>query len=113
MDGVKNYFESTPPPGTWFAAQAARRNGGDLASTGRPQIRQHWRADDDSRTARWPAADKPRAMQGVRDMHRVGPGESLRSIARQYGISVRSLKSANQINADTVRAGTMLTIPTG
>ena len=27
LGGVKNYFESTPPPGTWFAAQAARRNG--------------------------------------------------------------------------------------
>jgi N-acetylmuramoyl-L-alanine amidase len=27
LGGVKSYFESTPPPGTWFAAQSARRNG--------------------------------------------------------------------------------------
>ena len=47
----------------------------------------------------------------VRDLHRVGPGESLRSIAQQYGISIDALKSANQINSDTVRAGTVLTIP--
>ncbi len=34
MDGVKNYFESTPPPGTWFAAQArAQRTVSELASS--------------------------------------------------------------------------------
>ncbi|MET0503720.1 MAG: N-acetylmuramoyl-L-alanine amidase, partial [Luteibacter sp.] len=33
LGGVRNYFESMPPPGTWFAAQAARRNGTSLAST--------------------------------------------------------------------------------
>jgi N-acetylmuramoyl-L-alanine amidase len=27
LGGVKSYFESTPPPGTWFATQSARRNG--------------------------------------------------------------------------------------
>jgi N-acetylmuramoyl-L-alanine amidase len=48
----------------------------------------------------------------ARDMHRVGPGESLRSIANQYGVSISSLKSANQISSNSVRAGTMLAIPT-
>ncbi|MBB3227408.1 N-acetylmuramoyl-L-alanine amidase [Luteibacter sp. Sphag1AF] len=33
LGGVRNYFESMPPPGTWFAAQAARRNGTALATT--------------------------------------------------------------------------------
>lgn len=33
LGGVRNYFESMPPPGTWFAAQAARRNGTSLATT--------------------------------------------------------------------------------
>jgi N-acetylmuramoyl-L-alanine amidase len=32
LGGVRNYFESMPPPGTWFAAQAARRNGTSVAS---------------------------------------------------------------------------------
>jgi N-acetylmuramoyl-L-alanine amidase len=49
----------------------------------------------------------------VQDVHKVGRGESLRSIARQYGISVGVLKSANGMRDDTVRAGAMLTIPTG
>ncbi len=110
MSGVKNYFESTPPPGTWFAAQAARRNGVELAAG---------KATSERDAAARPVAVNPssvasmRADADVRDLHRVGRGESLRSIARHYGISIGALKSANRINADTVRAGTVLTIPTG
>jgi len=108
MGGVKNYFESTPPPGTWFAAQAARRNGTatELASANSASA-------DDGTVATLASNASPRADAGISDLHRVGPGESLRSIARQYGISIDALKSANRINADTVRAGTVLTIPTG
>ncbi len=114
MGGVKNYFESTPPPGTWFAAQAARRNGIELASSkdesadnspvAKPTGKSH------SVLASNPSAA---ADAGIRDLHRVGRGESLRSIARQYGISVSALKSANQMNSDTVHAGALLAIPTG
>ena len=95
MGGVKNYFESAPPPGTWFAAQAAQRSGVQLASTGKPSR---------------PSA--PRADAGVRDLHKVNRGESLGSIARQYGVSVSALKHANQMSGDTVQAGVMLAIPT-
>jgi N-acetylmuramoyl-L-alanine amidase len=91
MGGVKNYFESTPPPGTWFAAEAARRNGVQLASSASPSS----------------------GKASGRDVHKVGRGESLSSIARQYGVSVGALKSANQISSNTVRAGTTLTIPAG
>ncbi|HWU75914.1 MAG TPA: N-acetylmuramoyl-L-alanine amidase [Rhodanobacter sp.] len=94
MGGVKSYFESTPPPGTWFAAQAAKRNGIRLAST---------------------SAAAPTAGNGVghQDRHKVGRGESLSSIARHYGVSIGALKSANQMDSDTVRAGSVLTIPAG
>ncbi|KRA35263.1 N-acetylmuramoyl-L-alanine amidase [Rhodanobacter sp. Root627] len=95
MGGVKNYFESTPPPGTWFAAQAAQRSGVQLASTGKSTTSSSTRAD-----------------AGVRDLHKVNRGESLGSIARQYGVSVSALKNANQMSSDTVRAGVMLAIPT-
>jgi N-acetylmuramoyl-L-alanine amidase len=91
MGGVKNYFESTPPPGTWFAAEAARRNGVQLASS----------------------ASQSSGKASGRDVHKVGRGESLSSIARQYGVSVGALKNANQISSNTVRAGTTLTIPAG
>jgi len=98
MGGVRNYFESTPPPGTWFAAEAARRNGVQLAS------------GPDSGAGKTVAS---RAGTRARDVHKVGRGESLSSIARQYGVSVGALKNANQINSNTVRAGTTLTIPAG
>lgn len=97
MSGVKSYFESTPPLGTWFAAQAARRNHVQLASaSGAPPAT---------------VASPSRSASHV-DSHKVGPGESLRSIARQYGVSIGALKNANELNSNTVRAGTVLTIPT-
>lgn len=101
MGGVRNYFEATPPPGTWFAAQAARKTGAMLAAT-QPR--------SDSKAS---VASARRADADVRDVHRVSHGESLGSIARQYGVSVRALKSANGMNKDSVQAGAVLTIPAG
>lgn len=96
MGGVRSYFESTPPPGTWFAAEAARRNGDQLAST----------------TAASGPTTTPRTIH-ARDIHKVGRGESLSSIARQYGVSIGALKDANRMSDNMVRAGATLTIPTG
>ncbi|MEP6898221.1 MAG: N-acetylmuramoyl-L-alanine amidase [Rhodanobacter sp.] len=115
MGGVKNYFESTPPQGTWFAAEAARRNGVELASGKTDRVEKTLAKKqplNESRTV--VASVSPAAADaGIRDLHRVGRGESLRSIARQYGISVGALKSANRLNSETVHAGAVLTIPTG
>jgi N-acetylmuramoyl-L-alanine amidase len=96
MEGVKDYFEATPPPGTWFAAQAAAADGARVARTTSPA--------GGNATAH-PAANL------VPERHRVGRGESLGSIARQYGVSVGTLRSANQLRGDVLRAGTVLTIP--
>ena len=112
MGGVKSYFESTPPPGTWFAAQAARHNG-DVASSGTHDKSSVALADTDDDSGASQAESQSTTEHGkARDMHRVGPGEILRSIANQNGDSVSSLKSANQISSNSVRAGTMLAIPT-
>ncbi len=102
MGGVRNYFEATPPPGTWFAAEAARRSGAMLASaqTGRGRKVSV-------------AATSSHADDSVRDRHRVTRGESLGSIARQYGVSVGALKSANRIDGNTIHAGAVLAIPAG
>ena len=99
MVGVQGYFESTPPPGTWFAAQAAKRNRTRLASAD---------GSVSSGTKTISAVGKTSAQS---DMHKVGRGESLSSIARQYGVSVGALKNANQIDNNTVHAGAVLTIP--
>lgn len=95
MSGVRNYFESTPPPGTWFAAQAARRRGVRVATV------------DTS------AGSAVKATGGAADTHKVARGESLSGIAQQYGISVGALKTANQIRSNIVQAGAVLTIPSG
>jgi N-acetylmuramoyl-L-alanine amidase len=114
MGGVKSYFESTPPPGTWFAAQASRHDSSEVASlrAAEPDAVASVSGSEDDNSVAPSATGKSRGYVNARDLHRVGPGESLRSIARQYGISVGALKSANQINANSVRAGTMLAIPT-
>ncbi|RUL79860.1 N-acetylmuramoyl-L-alanine amidase [Dyella choica] len=95
MDGVKGYFLSSPPPGTWFAMEAARRKGV---------------LPNDAKSNAVASADEA-ADADVRDMHRVGNGETLRSIAKQYGVSVDSLKNVNGISSNSVRIGTMLVIP--
>jgi N-acetylmuramoyl-L-alanine amidase len=111
MGGVRNYFEATPPPGSWFAAQAARRGGTQLASSDSADT-----ANDDNAPAPVPKSADAKvakaADEDVRDLHRVARGESLRSIARQYGVSVSALKSANRLSSDaSVRTGMVLAIP--
>lgn len=115
MGGIRGYFESTPPPGSWFAAQASRHNGvANVASS---------QGDDETsakatRAVAQAMASTPsgsgRADDGVQDMHRVERGESLRSIAKQYGVSINALKNANKLDGDSsMRVGMMLAIPAG
>ncbi|HTV86661.1 MAG TPA: N-acetylmuramoyl-L-alanine amidase [Dyella sp.] len=105
MDGVKRYFLSNPPPGTWFAQEAARRKG--VAVDGGTQVAA---AGKTRNKVALDASSNP-ADADVRDMHRVTAGESLKSIAKQYGVSVDSLKNINGISGDSVHAGMMLEIP--
>jgi N-acetylmuramoyl-L-alanine amidase len=129
LGGVRNYFSSTPPPGTWFAAQAARRNGTDLvqavkkiapAVEAAPSMQaspvvalasRAGKAINATATRAARAAEAGDPDDNVRDLHRVGRGETLRGIAQQYGVSVGSLKMANRISEDHVRVGAVLAIP--
>src|ERR1700754_1986571 len=129
LGGIRNYFANTPPPGTWFAAQAARRNGNNLVAVAKqaePMIETASQIQASpvvgtataaskaannaaKRTAK--AANIARADDNVRDLHRVERGETLRGIAQQYGVSVGSLRQVNQIPDSGVRVGTVLAIP--
>jgi N-acetylmuramoyl-L-alanine amidase len=115
MGGIRGYFETNPPPGTWFAADAARRKGVLVASSSdngastKAAVTKSIAAD--APTTLVDTSTSPRADADVQDMHRVTAGESLRSIARQYGVSIGSLKSANNISSNSVHAGMVLTIP--
>lgn len=72
--GVRNYCETYPKPGTWFAAQ--RGQGGSQVSS-----------------------------------HRIAPGETLSSIARQYAVSETALRRHNKLDSDLIRVGQVLEIP--
>jgi N-acetylmuramoyl-L-alanine amidase len=87
LSGVKKYFEATPPPGTWFAMQARKRRGEAVGTAAM-------------------------AATGA-DVYKVGHGDTLSSIAQQYGVSVRQIKLANHMDDDIIRTGTVLTIPAG
>ena len=43
--------------------------------------------------------------------HKVVKGESLSKIANKYGVTVQALKTANNLKADNIQAGQVLTIP--
>lgn len=140
LGGVRNYFESMPPPGTWFAAQAARRNGTSLAATAASApaapavasdagavasdaVKAASRVTTSGRKALAKAEASPspargrvetpsgRADENVRDLHRVNRGETLTGIAQQYGVSVGALKIANKMNDNNVRVGSVMVIP--
>ena len=115
MGGVRNYFEATPPPGSWFAAQAGRRAGVQVASNNESD---NAGPDGDDDSSKSPASSSKTVVASagkdddVRDLHKVERGESLRSIARQYGVSISALKSANRLTSDaSVRTGMVLAIP--
>ena len=44
MGGVKSYFESTPPPDSWFAAHAGLRDGAEVALAPQPTTTSHRRS---------------------------------------------------------------------
>jgi N-acetylmuramoyl-L-alanine amidase len=115
MGGIRGYFEATPPPGSWFAAQASRRTG--VANVASSQGDDETSAKATRAVAQAMASSSnasSRADDGVQDLHRVERGESLRSIAKQYGVSVSAIKTANKLDSESsVHAGMMLAIPAG
>jgi N-acetylmuramoyl-L-alanine amidase len=93
LGGVRNYFESMPPPGTWFAAQAARRNGTSLASTAVSAPAAPAVAADASAVASdaVKAAGEKRRWPRGRQRTRPAPGQSRRNPHRDRQ-SVRGLR---------------------
>jgi N-acetylmuramoyl-L-alanine amidase len=119
LTGVKQYFENTPPPGTWLAEQRNER----LHLTANAAIR----VAANGKTAAGAKAvipDAPtmvasvknlaRADTDVQDMHKVSRGETLSGIAQHYGVSMSALRSANASKIQTgggIQAGQVLLIP--
>ncbi len=119
LAGVKQYFETTPPPGTWFAAERNKRmhltldTGTEVAAAGdatRP---------DPAAPARQPVVlasrgQAPDVGDAFQDMHKVSPGETLSGIARHYGVTMSALRSVNSSKIQAgggIQAGQVLMIP--
>lgn len=137
LDGVKQYFQTTPPPGTLFAEQrnqklrlvASAKTADDvMPKASAPVATDDAAASDDSKSAEADdasASTKPRVVAvaaksrakpdaDYQDMHRVTRGETLSGIAQQYGVSMTALRSANARKVQAgggVQVGQVLLIP--
>lgn len=118
LTGVRQYFETTPPPGTWFAMERNKRL--HLTADAAPEIAS---AADTAKGARAISVDAPLVASAdkapdsndpFQDMHKVARGETLSGIARQYGVSTSALRSVNsgKIQAGGgIQVGQVLLIP--
>jgi N-acetylmuramoyl-L-alanine amidase len=118
LTGVKQYFETTPPPGTWFAAERNKRlHLGDEATEVASASDMH--EDKKTVAAHAPvvlasAGKDSSANDPFQDVHRVSRGETLSGIARQYGVSMSALRSVNSSKIEAgggIQAGQVLLIP--
>jgi N-acetylmuramoyl-L-alanine amidase len=118
LTGVQQYFETTPPPGTWFAMERNKRL--HLTADGAPEVAADAGAKGATRKAATVApmvasvAKSDDAQDPFQDMHKVSRGETLSGIARQYGISTSALRSVNASKIQSgggIQVGQVLLIP--
>lgn len=120
LGGVKQYFETTPPPGTWFAAKRNQRL--YLTASATTEVATKGKTAAGTKVISTPApvlvgsAMKviARADDAIKDMHKVARGETLSGIAQQYGVSMNALRSVNASKIQTggeIQAGQVLLIP--
>jgi N-acetylmuramoyl-L-alanine amidase len=118
LTGVQQYFETTPPPGTWFAMERNKRL--HLTADAAPELAT---AADTAKGAKAVSADAPQlasvdkapdSNDPFQDMHKVARGETLSGIARQYGVSMSALRSVNSSKIQPgggIQVGQVLLIP--
>ncbi len=86
LDGMREYFRATPPPGTLFAHENQRSRKTEPALAAKAPVRKSGR-------------------------YVVRRGETLRTIAEAHGITQAQLRAANDLASSRLRAGEVLEIP--
>ena len=119
LTGVKQYFETTPPPGTWFAEQ--RNDRLHLTTNAEIEVAANGKTAaganavvPDAPTLVASVTKAVRTDADAQDMHKVSRGETLSGIAQHYGVSMNALRSANASKIQTgggIQAGQVLLIP--
>ncbi len=119
LTGVKRYFETTPPPGTWFAMERNKRL--HLTMQADSEIATAGDTVNGTKAARAhapvmlaSAGKASKTDEAFQDMHKVSRGETLSGIARQYGVSMNALRSVNSSKIQAgggIQAGQVLFIP--
>lgn len=111
FQGVKRYFSSNPPQGTWLAWKK-NPNATVISSANQPsrakQVEQQLKTiapTHQRTTTRKKTTPKKRT-------HLVRRGETLSGIAVKYRVSMSALKRTNRIRNNRILVGQKLTIPT-
>jgi N-acetylmuramoyl-L-alanine amidase len=84
--GIDKHFRSSPPPDTWFAAL---KRGDAKDSPGKVTV----------------------SVATKTHEHKVSSGDTLYGLARQYKVSVKEIRSANNLKSDTLKVGQVISIP--
>jgi LysM repeat protein len=79
--------------------------------TGTPVVPNDVNAAYDAPAAYEDVAVTPEVIPATPKIHTVGRGDTLWGLSKQYGVSVASIKSVNNLTRDTIVLGAKLTIP--
>ncbi len=101
LGGIKRYFERYRPQTAGRAAVVDAP----------PTVESAPRATASASESAVYAAAAPAPGGAGGRQHVIGAGDTLALIAQRYGVSLTSLRTANNLNGDLIRAGQVLTIP--
>ena len=105
FNGIVAHFKQYAPADTKFAQlQKSGKTATRVASNSKASTQKLAKADVDT-------ADKVVSTRAAETKHVISSGETLSGIAQQYGVSMREIRSVNDLNDANVKAGQVLQIP--
>jgi len=97
FSGVKEYFYTVPPAGSYVAWKKA--GGKKVVIKGKPA------------TAKKSVGSTSASLRRSAKVHVIASGDTLSAIARRYKVSIAQLRQVNGLSSSAIRIGQRLTIP--